>query len=199
MQKRKTELSRNTNETQISIKLDVDGTGKQNITTGNGMMDHLLAQLSRHSLIDMDIIAKGDIQTGWHHTIEDLGIILGKALNEALGDHKGINRMGHAFVPLDESLAFTAVDFSGRGYSVLDIKISDSDLGGLPADMIRHFLESFAREGKFNLHVKLISGQNNHHIAESIFKSLAKSIRFALTTDERQKDTIPSTKGTISD
>ena len=118
MQKRKTELSRNTNETQISIKLDVDGTGKQNITTGNGMMDHLLAQLSRHSLIDMDIIAKGDIQTGWHHTIEDLGIILGKALNEALGDHKGINRMGHAFVPLDESLAFTAVDFSGRGYSV---------------------------------------------------------------------------------
>ena len=158
-QKRKSELTRNTNETQISVKLDVDGIGKQNITTGNGMMDHLLSQLSRHSLIDMDIIAKGDIQTGWHHTIEDLGIILGKALNEAVGDDKGINRMGHAFVPLDESLAFTAVDFSGRGYSVLDIKISDSALGGLPADMIRHFLESFAREGKFNLHVKLISGQ----------------------------------------
>ena len=199
MQNRKSELTRNTNETQISVILDIDGTGKQNISTGNGMMDHLLSQLSRHSLIDMDIKANGDIETGWHHTIEDLGIILGKALHQALGEHKGINRMGHSFVPLDESLSFTAVDFSGRGYAVLDIKISDSDLGGLPADMIRHFLESFAREGKFNLHVRQITGQNNHHIAESIFKSLAKSIRVALTLDERQKNSIPSTKGTISD
>jgi imidazoleglycerol-phosphate dehydratase len=190
-------ISRKTGETQISVELNLDGTGRYHLDTGNGMFDHLLAQLSRHGLMDLDLTAKGDIQAGWHHLVEDVGIVLGRALKEAVGDARGITRMAHSYVPLDETLALTVVDFGGRGYSVINAPMTDSDLGGLPADLIRHFLESFAREGAFNLHVRILAGLNNHHKAEAIFKSLARSMRAALTLDPRLAGEVPSTKGTI--
>ncbi len=197
MAERRAKLSRETGETQITVELNIDGTGVYEVDTGNGMFDHLLAQLSRHGLIDIKISAKGDTHVGWHHLVEDVGIMLGRALKEAVGDARGITRMGHTYVPLDEALALTVVDFGGRGYSVIDAPMTDSDLGGLPADLIRHFLESFAREGAFNLHVKVLAGSNNHHKAEAIFKSLARSLRAALTRDDRLGGEVPSTKGTI--
>ncbi len=197
MTQRTARISRDTAETQITVELNVDGQGRYSLDTGNGMLDHLLGQLSRHGLIDLDITAKGDVHVGWHHLVEDLGIVLGRALGEAVGDAKGITRMAHSYVPLDEALALTVVDFGGRGYAVIDAPMSDSDLGGLPADLIRHFLESFAREGRFNLHVRLLAGVNNHHKAEAIFKSMARSIRAALTPDTRMAGEVPSTKGTI--
>ena len=197
MAERRAKLSRETGETQITVELNIDGTGSYEVDTGNGMFDHLLAQLSRHGLIDISVSAKGDTHVGWHHLVEDVGIMLGRALKEAVGDAKGITRMGHSYVPLDEALALTVVDFGGRGYSVIDAPMTDSDLGGLPADLIRHFLESLAREGAFNLHVKVLTGSNNHHKAEAIFKSLARSLRAALTRDDRLGGEVPSTKGTI--
>ena len=197
MEERRAKLSRETGETQITVELNIDGTGKYEVDTGNGMFDHLLAQLSRHGLMDVSVSAKGDTHVGWHHLVEDVGIMLGRALKEAVGDAKGITRMGHTYVPLDETLALTVVDFGGRGYSVIDAPMTDSDLGGLPADLIRHFLESLAREGAFNLHVKVLTGSNNHHKAEAIFKSLARSLRAALTRDDRLGGEVPSTKGTI--
>ena len=197
MEERRAKLSRETAETQITVELNIDGTGKYEVDTGNGMFDHLLAQLSRHGLMDISVSAKGDTHVGWHHLVEDVGIMLGRALKEAVGDAKGITRMGHTYVPLDEALALTVVDFGGRGYSVIDAPMTDSDLGGLPADLIRHFLESLAREGAFNLHVKILTGSNNHHKAEAVFKSLARSLRAALTRDDRLGGEVPSTKGTI--
>ena len=197
MEERRAKLSRETGETKITVELNIDGTGKYEVDTGNGMFDHLLAQLSRHGLMDISVSAKGDTHVGWHHLVEDVGIMLGRALKEAVGDAKGITRMGHTYVPLDEALALTVVDFGGRGYSVIDAPMTDSDLGGLPADLIRHFLESLAREGAFNLHVKILTGSNNHHKAEAIFKSLARSLRAALTRDDRLGREVPSTKGTI--
>ncbi len=197
MAERRAKLSRETGETQITGDLNIDGTGIYEVDTGNGMFDHLLAQLSRHGLIDISVSAKGDTHVGWHHLVEDVGIMLGRALKEAVGDAKGITRMGSTHVPLDEALALTVVDFGGRGYSVIDAPMTDSDLGGLPADLIRHFLESLAREGGFNLHVRVLAGSNNHHKAEAIFKSLARSLRAALTLDDRLGGEVPSTKGSI--
>lgn len=191
-------LSRSTAETQISIELNVDGTGEYQLRASNGMFEHLLAQLSRHGLIDLDVTAEGDTDVGLHHLVEDVGIVLGRALVEAVGEGAGIRRAAHTFMPLDETLAFTAVDFGGRGYAVIEAEIGDSDMGGLSGDLIRHFLESFAREGRFNLHVRLVSGVNNHHKAEAIFKSLARSLRAALELDPRRSGQVPSTKGTIS-
>ena len=173
-------IERNTAETQISVQLDIDGAGEYQLDVVNGMLAHLLAQLSRHGLIDLDITARGDTEVGLHHLVEDLGIVLGRALAEAIGDGSGIRRAAHTYMPLDETLALTVVDFGGRGYAVIDAEIGDSDMGGLPGDLVRHFLESFAREGRFNLHVRLLSGVNNHHKAEAIFKSLARSLRTAL-------------------
>jgi imidazoleglycerol-phosphate dehydratase len=194
---RTAKLSRETRETQISVELNLDGQGEYQVDTGNGMFDHLLAQLARHGLIDLNVTARGDVEVGWHHLVEDVGIVLGRALRQAVGDARGIARMGHAYVPLDEALALSVVDFGGRGYAVIDAELTDSDLGGLPADLIRHFLESLAREGAFNLHVRILTGVNNHHKAEAIFKSLARALRAALTHDERRAGEVPSTKGTI--
>ena len=192
-------IARNTAETQITIELNIDGTGNYELSTRNGMFEHLLAQLSRHGLIDLSVTVTGDTEVGLHHLVEDTGIALGRALREAVGDGRGIARMAHSFVPLDETLAFTAVDFSGRGYAVMEGEIGDSDMGGLPGDLVRHFLESFAREGQFNLHVRILSGVNNHHKAEATFKSLARSIKAALELDPRRGGDVPSTKGTISE
>ena len=195
---RASHVERNTTETQISVELNIDGAGEYDIDAENGMFEHLLAQLARHGLFDLTITAKGDTETGLHHLVEDTGIVLGHAVSQAMADGAGIRRAAHTYMPLDEALAFTAVDFGGRGYSVIDAEIGDGDLNGLPGDLIRHFLESLAREGKFNLHVRLISGVNNHHKAEAIFKSLARSLRAALEIDPRRVGQIPSTKGTIS-
>ena len=197
MSERKGKLNRETSETQVSLELNIDGQGRYEIDTGNGMLDHLLAQLSRHGLIDLTVSAKGDVHVGWHHLVEDLGIVLGRALKEAVGEARGITRMAHSYVPLDEALALVVVDFGGRGYSVIEGEIGDSDLGGLPGDTVRHFLESMAREGSFNLHVRVLSGVNNHHVAEATFKALARALRAALTLDDRRAGDIPSTKGTI--
>ncbi len=191
-------LSRDTAETQISVELNIDGTGEYQVHVPNGMFEHLLAQLSRHGLIDLNVSADGDTEVGLHHLVEDVGIVLGRALVDAVGEGAGIRRAAHTFMPLDETLAFTAVDFGGRGYSVIDAEIGDSDMGGLSGDLIRHFLESLAREGRFNLHVRIVSGVNNHHKAEAIFKSLARSLRAALELDPRRAGQVPSTKGTIS-
>ena len=194
---RMAKLSRETRETQVSVELDLDGRGKYEVSTGNGMFDHLLAQLSRHGLIDLKISAKGDVQSGWHHLVEDTAIVLGRALRQAVGEGRGITRTAHSCVPLDEALVLTVVDFSGRGYPVIDLALTDSDLAGLPGNMVNHFLEAFAREGCFNLHVRLMAGTNNHHKAEAAFKSLARALRAAVTLDERLGDEIPSTKGTL--
>ena len=194
---RMAKLSRETKETQVSVELDLDGRGRYEVNTGNGMFDHLLAQLSRHGLIDLKITAKGDVQSGWHHLVEDTAIVLGRALRQAVGEGHGITRTAHSCVPLDEALVLTVVDFSGRGYPVIDLALTDSDLAGLPGNMVNHFLETFAREGCFNLHVRLMAGRNNHHKAEAAFKSLARALRAALTLDERLGDEVPSTKGTL--
>ena len=198
MTPRTAKLSRETGETQVSVELNIDGKGRYQVETGNGMFDHLLAQLSRHGLIDLDIAVTGDVEVGWHHIVEDTGIVLGRALRQAVGDGGGITRMAHAVVPLDEAAALVAVDFSGRGYAVVEAELTDSDLGGLPAHLVIHFLETLAREGGFNLHVRLLAGESDHHKAEAIFKALARATRAALTLDERLEGEAPSTKGTIS-
>lgn len=197
MESRKVKLDRQTGETQIWVEINLDGTGQYEISTGNGMFDHLLAQLSRHGLIDVKVSAKGDVETGWHHLVEDTAILLGRALKQAVGDGRGINRMGHAYVPLDEALALVVVDFGGRGYPAIDTSLTDTDMGDLPASLVEHFLESVAREGQFNLHVRVMAGASNHHKAEAIFKALARAMRSALSVDEKIAGSVPSTKGTI--
>ena len=200
MDERKASVTRETRETKVAVEVNLDGTGQYQVNTGNGFFDHLLSQLSRHSLIDLTVKATGDAdQTGWHHTIEDVSIAVGRALHEAIGEGRGIVRMGHAIVPFDETLAQVAVDLSGRAYAVVDTTITSEMVESLPSDLIRHSLESFAMEGKFNLHARIITGVNNHHKAEAIFKSLARSLRAALEVDPRRGDQVPSTKGTISD
>ena len=197
MTRRTAQISRKTGETDISVTVDLDGTGQYSICTGNGMFDHLLAQISRHGLIDVELSASGDMEVGWHHIVEDVGIVLGRALRQAVGDGSGIIRTGHSFVPLDETLALVAIDLSGRGYPVIDAKLSDTDLGSLSASLVTHFLETLSREGGFNLHAKVLAGANNHHKAEALFKALARALRAASAIDERRGAAVPSTKGTI--
>ena len=197
MSQRSSKLNRETAETRVSVELDLDGQGSYEIDTGNGMFDHMLAQLSRHGAMDLKVSAQGDVEVGWHHLVEDVGIVLGRAMREAVGDARGITRMSHAYVPLDEALALAVVDFSGRGYAVIDSMLTESDLGGLSGSLIDHFLESFSREGAFNLHLRVLAGSNNHHKAEAAFKALARAVKAALTIDESRRGAVPSTKGKI--
>ena len=197
MEPRQTDIDRHTGETSISLSINLDGEGEYDILTGNGMLDHLLAQLSRHGLIDITLRAEGDLSTGWHHLVEDTAITLGRAFREALGEGSGIRRMGHAFVPLDETLAMVAVDLSGRSYAVLDLSLGDEMVETLPGDLVRHFLESFAIESRITLHARILAGTNSHHKAEALFKALAKALRYAVELDPRGSGQIPSTKGTI--
>ena len=190
--------SRTTGETDVSVTIGLDGTGQGNIATGNGMLDHLLNQLSRHGLFDLEIKAAGDsAQTGWHHTVEDCGIALGRAFADAIGSGAGIRRMGHALTPLDETLARVALDISGRGYAVVDLGVSGTTIADLPGDLVRHFLESFAVEGRLTLHVHVLHGVNAHHKVEAAFKGLAKALRDAVEIDPRADGSTPSTKGVI--
>ena len=198
MPERKATVSRDTAETQITATIALDGTGQAKVNTGNGVLDHLLSQLARHGQVDLEITAKGDVQTGWHHTVEDTAIALGRALQEAVGDGTGIRRMGHALVPLDEALAQVAIDFCGRGFATIELGISGQSIGELPGDLVRHFLHTLAVESRSTLHVKLLSGVNPHHMAEAAFKGLARALRDAVEIDPRSAGQVPSTKGTIS-
>ncbi len=199
MEERKATVQRETRETKVSVELSLDGTGQYSVNTGNGFFDHLLSQLARHSLMDLTVEAEGDAEkTGWHHTVEDVSIAVGRALNQALGDGRGIMRMGHSMVPFDETLVQVAVDLSGRAYAIVDTTIDAEMVESLPADLVRHSLESIAMEGRFNLHATVLAGQNSHHKAEALFKGLARALRAAITLDPRQEGQVPSTKGTIS-
>jgi len=184
-------IKRETGETNISLELNVDGSGKCEVSTGIRMFDHLLAQLARHGIFDIKISATGDDQ---HHLVEDVAICLGKAFGEALGEKRGIIRMANSLVPMDDALAMVVVDISGRGYSVLEMPFSDNDMFGFPTDLIRHFLESFAIEGRLNLHAKILYGINDHHKAEALFKALGRALDTATRIDERISGELPSTK-----
>jgi imidazoleglycerol-phosphate dehydratase len=191
MTKRTSIIKRETKETSINLELNIDGSGKWEITTGIKMFDHLLSQLARHGAFDIKIIATGDDQ---HHIAEDVAICLGKAFGEALGEKRGIIRMADVAVPMDDALSMVALDISGRGYTVFELSFSDNDMFGFPTDLIRHFLESFALEARLNLHVKIAYGTNDHHKAEALFKALARALDAATRIDERISSELPSTK-----
>ncbi len=197
-QGRAARLHRITGETDILLALNLDGSGVYDVNTGNGFLDHMVNQISRHGLIDITLKAEGDLHTGWHHLVEDVGITLGRAFHEALGDARGIRRMGHAIVPLDETLAMAALDCSGRGYAVIETTIDDSMVETLPGSLVRHFFESFALEGKINLHAKILAGIDPHHKAEALCKATARALRDALEPDPRSPLAVPSTKGTLN-
>jgi len=191
-------LARETGETEVSVTVNLDGQGRYEVDTGNGFLDHMVSQVARHGLFDITLKAKGDVHTGWHHLVEDVSIVLGRTFNQALGDARGIRRMGHAIVPLDETLAMVSVDFSGRPYAVVETTLEGVMVETLPGDLIRHFLESFATEGKLNLHAKILSGESPHHKAEALCKALARALRDAVEIDPRAPGQVPSTKGTIT-
>ena len=191
MVNRKSIVKRETKETSVNLELNLDGTGKWETNTGIRMFDHLLAQLAQHGLFDIKISATGN---DLHHLIEDVGICLGKAFSEALGEKRGIVRMADAAVPMDDALVTVIVDIGGRGYTVLDLPFTNNDMTGFPADLIRHFLESFAAEAKLNLQALVVYGTNDHHKAEALFKALARALDKATRIDERIRDVLPSTK-----
>ena len=193
---RQTSFQRDTKETKVRVYLDLDGSGVCNITTGIGAFDHLLEQISRHGRVDLTIEAQGDLEVDAHHTVEDVGICMGRALDKALGDRVGITRMGHAIVPLDEALAMVALDLGGRGYAQIDAGLSTPSIGALPTELLPHFLETLAREGRMTLHARVLSGANDHHKAEAIFKALARALDAALRLDPRVTG-VPSTKGSL--
>lgn len=196
MNARKSTVKRETKETNISLELNLDGSGKDEMLTGIRMFDHMLSQLARHGLFDLRVAATGDDQ---HHLVEDVAICLGKALNEALGEKKGIVRMADATVPMDDSLAMVAVDISGRGYAVLDLPFADNDMFGFPSDLVRHFLQTFAVEAKINLHARVLYGSNDHHKAEAVFKALGRALGAATRIDPRITGQTPSTKGLLEE
>ena len=185
---------RETRETAVSVELALDGGGRYQVSTGIGMLDHVLEQLARHGLFDITIEASGDIERDPHHLVEDVGLVLGQALNEALGERRGITRFGHAVVPLDEALALVAVDLGGRGHASIELNFEREMLGQLPTENIEHFLTALASEGRLNLHVRELAGENDHHRVEAAFKALALSLRQAVTIDPRLAGEIPSTK-----
>ena len=199
MSDRKATLKRDTKETQVEVTLDLDGTGKASVDTPNGMLNHLVEQLARHSLMDITVSARGDTSPGWHHLVEDVGIVLGQTLHQAVGEGRGILRMGDVTVPLDETLAMVALDLGGRPYAVVKVAFDDPLIGDLPSDLVRHFLEVLSLEGRINLHAQILAGGNDHHKAEALFKALARALRKALAVEPSVANDVPSTKGTISD
>jgi len=195
---RKAEIKRKTKETDIAVAVDLDGTGKADVATGIGFLDHMLEQVARHGLIDLKIKAAGDLHIDQHHTAEDVGIALGQALKRALGDMKGITRYADVLLPMDEALTRCAIDVSGRPHLVWRVKFSRGKIGEFDTELVREFFQALAQNAGITLHVENLYGRNNHHIAESCFKGLARVLRTALAIDPRNAKSVPSTKGTLS-
>ncbi len=195
---RRAEVTRETGETQISLSLNLDGTGKTEISTGIGFLDHMLTLLGRHSLIDLTIKATGDLHVDFHHTAEDVGIALGQAFKEALGDKKGIVRYADCLMPMDETLTRVALDISGRPFLVFRTNFPTPKVGEFDTELVREWFQAFAINAGVTLHVETLYGDNSHHIAESCYKGLARVLRQAVAEDTRAKDMVPSTKGTLS-
>ena len=194
---RKAYVSRQTKETTIEVHVDLDGTGRAQISTGVGFFDHMLEQLARHSLIDMEITTKGDLHIDAHHTVEDTGIALGQALRQALGDMRGITRFADALIPMDETLTRIAIDLSGRPYLVFKTVFPRPKIGDFDTELVREFFQALTVHLGMNLHIETLYGENCHHISESSFKGVARALRHAMTVDPRQMGEIPSTKGTL--
>jgi imidazoleglycerol-phosphate dehydratase len=194
---RRAEISRQTKETKVRVALDLDGTGRTAPHTGVGFFDHMLDLLGRHSLIDLEVQAEGDLQVDSHHTVEDVGIVIGQAIEQALGDKRGIDRYGWAIIPMDESLAQVAIDLSGRPAFVFRVDFISESIGTFATELVEEFFKSIATNAKLNLHIHVPYGTNNHHIAEAIFKATAKALRQAVTPDPRNSE-VPSTKGSLA-
>ena len=194
---RKASVDRKTTETDVTAAVDLDGNGVFDISTGVGFLDHMLEQLSRHSLIDISLKAKGDTHIDFHHTTEDSGIALGQAVARALGDRKGIRRYASLHLPMDEALTRAAIDVSGRPYLIWKVAFTRPKIGDFDTELVREWFQAFAMNAGITLHVETLYGDNNHHIAESCFKALARGLREAIAIDPRQKDRVPSTKGSL--
>ena len=194
---RKAEISRTTAETALSVKLDLDGAGARDNQTGVGFFDHMLDQLARHSLIDMEVRATGDLHIDDHHTVEDVGIALGRALAQALGEKRGIRRYGSCLLPMDETLVRAALDLSGRPFLVWKVEFPTAKIGTFDTELVREFFTAFAMNGGITLNVACLDGANSHHIAEACFKAVAQALRMAVEPDPRMADAVPSTKGTL--
>lgn len=194
---RTSEISRTTNETQIEINLNLNGSGKHDISTGVGFLDHMLTHLAVHGLFDLIVKAQGDLHIDVHHTVEDVALTLGQAFNEALGDRKGIVRMGDSFAPMDETLAHVAIDLSGRPYAVIQAEWHTPYVGNIPVTLFPHFFESFAVTSRSNLHARILYGRDDHHQAEALFKAWARALDAATQLDARRAGAIPSTKGSL--
>lgn len=194
---RTAEISRQTNETQITIKLELDGTGKHEISTGIGFLNHMLTHLAVHGLFDLSVQARGDLEVDAHHTVEDVALALGQAFDKALADRKGIFRMGDCFAPMDETLAHVVVDLSGRPYALIQAKWHAPYVGNIPSALFSHFFESFAVTTRCNLHARVLYGRDDHHQAEALFKAWARALDAATQLDPRRAGVIPSTKGTL--
>ena len=190
-------LDRQTKETAIHVTLNLDGTGQYKVETGIGFLDHLLAHIAVHGLFDLTVKATGDLQIDPHHTIEDTALVLGLVLAEALGDKKGLVRMGSAYVPMDEALAFVAVDLSGRPYAVVDAAWHGPTIGQFPTSLVAHFIESLAATARANIHARVLYGRDDHHQAEALFKALGRALDTATTIDPRRAGSVPSTKGNL--
>lgn len=194
---RQADVTRNTLETQIRVALDLDGTGKSVLATGVGFFDHMLDQIARHGLIDLEIAAKGDLHIDAHHTVEDVGIAVGQALAKALGDKKGLRRYGHAYVPLDEALSRVVVDLSGRPGLVFNVPFTRGTIGEFDVDLVREFFQGLVNHAAITVHVDCLRGDNAHHQAETVFKAFARALRMAIEPDARAAGAVPSTKGSL--
>ena len=190
-------VNRDTSETKIAVTVNLDGTGAYRVATGIGFLDHMLEQLSRHSLIDLDVTVDGDLHIDQHHTTEDSALAIGEAVSKALGDRRGIVRYGHAYAPMDEALTRVAIDISGRPFAVWKLKFTQEKLGEWDTELVEHWFQSFAQTAGLTLHVENLYGANNHHLAESAYKALARALRQAVSIDPRKADAVPSTKGTL--
>ena len=196
-QARQAEITRNTAETKISVRVNLDGTGQAKLATGIGFFDHMLDQIARHGLVDLEVVAQGDLHIDGHHTVEDVGITLGQAVYQAVGDKTGIRRYGHAYVPLDEALTRVVIDFSGRPGLVMNVPFKSGMIGTFDTQLAHEFFQGFANHAFVTLHIDNLRGENAHHQCETVFKAFARALRAALERDPRAAGTIPSTKGTL--
>jgi imidazoleglycerol-phosphate dehydratase len=194
---REASIARKTTETEIDVRIRLDGEGRYSVSTGVGFLDHMLEQLARHGLVDLEVAAKGDLHIDAHHTTEDTGIAVGQAVSAALGDRKGIRRYGHAYVPMDEALVRVALDLSNRPYLIWHVEMPTEKLGIMDTELFREWFQAFSQHAGATLHVECLYGTNTHHIVEACFKALARALRAAMEIDPRRSDAVPSTKGSL--